>query len=139
MISSIANLVYKLPHESPNDLRLRILGNKEVLGQSQIWVETSPWAVSLLEIKLGNNSQKLRKSRYQTFLFLSSFPGFLYFVPNILPKIVWPNKVLFLTRLSLLQTLIFWHFVYYQRISTIIKENIKQVSWVKPLTLMVLC
>ena len=139
MISSIANLVYKLPHESPNDLRLRILRNKEVLGQSQIWVETSPWAVSLLEIKLGNNSQKLRKSRYQTFLFLSSFPGFLYFVPNILPKIVWPNKVLFLTRLSLLQTLIFWHFVYYQRISTIIKENIKQVSWVKPLTLMVLC
>ena len=139
MISSIANLVYKLPHESPNDLRLRILRNKEVLGQSQIWVETSPWAVSLLEIKLGNNSQKLRKSRYQTFLFLSSFPGFLYFVPNILPKIVWPNKVLFLTRLSLLQTLIFWHFVYYQRISTIIKENIKQVSWVKPPTLMVLC
>ena len=139
MISSIANLVYNLPHESPNDLRLRILRNKEVLGQSQIWVETSPWAVSLLEIKLGNNSQKLRKSRYQTFLFLSSFPGFLYFVPNILPKIVWPNKVLFLTRLSLLQTLIFWHFVYYQRISTIIKENIKQVSWVKPPTLMVLC
>ena len=40
MISSIANLVYELPHELPNDLRLRILRNKEILGKSQIWVET---------------------------------------------------------------------------------------------------
>ena len=37
---SVANLVYELPHELPNDLRLRILGNKEILGKSQIWVET---------------------------------------------------------------------------------------------------
>ena len=29
--SSIANLVYKLPHELPNDLRLKMLGNKEIL------------------------------------------------------------------------------------------------------------
>ena len=36
MISSIANLVY----EFPNDLRLRILGNKEILEISQVWVET---------------------------------------------------------------------------------------------------
>ena len=35
-ISSKANLVYELP----NNLRLRILGNKEILGKSQIWVET---------------------------------------------------------------------------------------------------
>ena len=40
MISSIENLVYELPHELPNDLRLRILGNKEILGKSQILVET---------------------------------------------------------------------------------------------------
>ena len=40
VVSSIANLVYKLPHELPNELRLRILGNKEMLGKSQIWVET---------------------------------------------------------------------------------------------------
>ena len=39
-MSSIANLVYELPHELPNDLRLWILGNKEILGISQIWVET---------------------------------------------------------------------------------------------------
>ena len=30
-MSSIANLVYEFPHEWPNDLRLDILGNKEIL------------------------------------------------------------------------------------------------------------
>ena len=34
VVSSIANLVYKLPHELPNELRVRILGNKEMLGKS---------------------------------------------------------------------------------------------------------
>ena len=29
-----------MPHELPNDLRLRIIGNKEILGKSQIWVKT---------------------------------------------------------------------------------------------------
>ena len=40
VLSTTANLVHKLPHELPNDLRRRILGNKEILGISQIWVET---------------------------------------------------------------------------------------------------
>ena len=31
LISSITNLVYELPHESPNDLKLTILGNQEIL------------------------------------------------------------------------------------------------------------
>ena len=39
-------------------------------------------------IQYSNNSQKIRKSRYQTFLDLSSFTGFLYFAPNILSRIV---------------------------------------------------
>ena len=30
----------QVPHELPNNLRPRILGNKEILGKSQIWVET---------------------------------------------------------------------------------------------------
>ena len=34
VISSKVNLVYALPHELPNDLRLKILGNKEILGKS---------------------------------------------------------------------------------------------------------
>ena len=46
-ISSIANLAYDLPHELPNDLRLRILRNKKILGKCQIWVETCPNALSL--------------------------------------------------------------------------------------------
>ena len=40
MISSIANLVHELSHELPNDLRLSILGNKEILRKSQIWLDT---------------------------------------------------------------------------------------------------
>ena len=39
-VSSIANLVHVLHHELPNELRLRILGNQEILEKSQIWVET---------------------------------------------------------------------------------------------------
>ena len=37
---SVANLVYELPHELPNDLRLRILGNKDISENYQIWVDT---------------------------------------------------------------------------------------------------
>ena len=40
MISSIAKLISGLPHELPHDLRLGTLGNKEILGEPQIWVET---------------------------------------------------------------------------------------------------
>ena len=35
MIFSTANLVYELPQELPNDLRLRILLNKEILLQNK--------------------------------------------------------------------------------------------------------
>ena len=88
-MSSVANLVYELPHELPNDLRLRILGNKEILGKSQILVEIQPSAQSPFhKLNFGNSSQKTHKSRYQTFLFLSSFTGFLCFVPDLLPMIV---------------------------------------------------
>ena len=92
MISSIANLVYELPREMPNDLRLRILRNKEISGKSQIWMERClirPSVQSPLQkLNFGSSSQKTRKSRYQTCLVLSSFTGFFYFVPNILPWIV---------------------------------------------------
>ena len=40
-ISSIANLVYELPHELPNEGRLRILENQEILEKSQVWVGKS--------------------------------------------------------------------------------------------------
>ena len=84
----MASLVYELPHELSNNLRLRILGNKEILEKSQnlggdIWVE-SPFQ----KLNFGNSSGKIRKNRYQTFVVLSSFTGFLYFVPNILSRTV---------------------------------------------------
>ena len=42
LISSITNLVHELPYELPNDLRLRILGNKEILRKiSNVGVENS--------------------------------------------------------------------------------------------------
>ena len=84
-----SKLVYELPHELPNDLRLGILGNKEMLGKAQIWVETYPSAQSPLQkLNFGNSSQKARKSRYQAFLALCSFTGFLYLIPNALPRLV---------------------------------------------------
>ena len=32
---SIKNIIYKLPGDLPNDLRLRILGNKKMVGKYQ--------------------------------------------------------------------------------------------------------
>ena len=88
MISSIANLVYDLPHELPKDLRLRILGNKDIIGKSKIWVGIEPSAQSPFQkLSFGNSSQKTHKSRFQIFLVLFSLTGFLYFVSNILSRI----------------------------------------------------
>ena len=61
LTTSIKNIV----HELPNDLRLRIL-----------------------DIKLFNSLQKLRRSSYQSFLPLHNFARYSYFLLNILPKIV---------------------------------------------------
>ena len=79
MISTIANLVYELPHELPNDLRLRNLG----LGSQEIrkyqenlkfeWRHSPAPSQTKLDIKL--------------FLFCPVLLDF-YFVPNILPRIV---------------------------------------------------
>ena len=132
MISSIANLVYELP----NDLRLGILGN--IRKTWNLGGETWVPSLSSRILNFGNSSQNSRKSRNQ-FFFLSSFTWFLYFVPNILPRIVSANKILVVTWRILLQTLIFWHFVYYHSIYQILQEYIKTVSCVKLPTLMVLC
>ena len=111
-IPSIANLVHELPHEYSNDLRLRILGNYEILEKSQLWVGTKPSAQSLFEKSdFGNSSRKSCIKGYQTFPFLPSITGSLYFVTNTLFRIVWARTFLVLTRPSLLQTSIFWHFL----------------------------
>ena len=50
------------------------------------------YSVSLREIKFGNSSQKASTNRYQIFLVLTSFSGFLYFVPNLLCGIAAPRR-----------------------------------------------
>ena len=76
-------MLHELPYELPQDVRLRILGNMEILGKSQLWVEKQPSSqFNFQKLKFRNSSQKTRKGRYQTLLFLSRFTGFLYFVPN---------------------------------------------------------
>ena len=81
MASSIANLVYKLPHELPNDLRLRILGNKEISVKSQSYVGTQPSAQTPFQkLNVGNSSPKINTKVYKfvsKFLDLSSFTRLL--------------------------------------------------------------
>ena len=85
-MATVASLMYELPHELPKDLRLRKKGNiRKILN----WAETEPSAQSPLhKLNFGSSSQKTRKSRYQNFLALSSFTGFIYPVPNTLLRIV---------------------------------------------------
>ena len=48
--------------------RLKILGNKEISENSQIWVEAQARAkASSQKLNFGNNSRKTGKGRYQTF------------------------------------------------------------------------
>ena len=81
MASSIANLVYKLPHELPNDLRLRILGNKKISVKSQSCVDTQPRAQTPFQkLNVGNSSPKINTKVYKfvsKFLDLSSFTRLL--------------------------------------------------------------
>ena len=83
------------------------------------------WTVSIPEINFGNSNQKVRKSIYHSFLVLSNFTAFLYFVPNILCVTVWANKCLVIMRLRFLQTSIFWHFLKLTSFSPICNKNIK--------------
>ena len=88
-ISSITNLLHVLPDELLNDLRLRILGNKEILEKYQIWVDTQPSVQSSFQkLNFDSSCQKTRKIRWQIFEVLSIFTGFLYFVPNVFARIV---------------------------------------------------
>ena len=85
LVSSTKNLVYKFPHELPNNLRLRMLGNQEIIKKSQIWLVSYSSAQPVSQkLKFSNSSkEKKYKSRYQTFLVLPKFTELLYFVPSI--------------------------------------------------------
>ena len=88
--SRITNLVYELLNELPKDLRLAILGNYEILENRYWWRYSIASSLSSRNWTLVINP-KIRRSRYQNFLVLSNFTGFLYFVQNIFSGIVGPG------------------------------------------------
>ena len=89
LISSITNLAHELPHELPSDLRLRILRFQEILEKCQMQVQTQPNAQSSFQkLNVDNSCQKIRKIRYYIFEVLPNSIVSLYFVPNILSRIV---------------------------------------------------
>ena len=56
------NIVYELPHELPSALRLRILGNQQILEKYTIWIKTEPSAQShSQQFNFSNSSQKILK------------------------------------------------------------------------------
>ena len=68
LIYSITNLVFDFPHELPNNLRLRILGNYKILafGKSQIWEDKYFIAQSCSQkLNFGDSSQKTWKRRHK--------------------------------------------------------------------------
>ena len=60
MIISNNNGKYELSHKMLNDLRLRVLGNLEILGKSQDFMELQPSAQSFFQnVKFCQNLQKI--------------------------------------------------------------------------------
>ena len=88
-------LIYEWPHEWPNDLRLRILGNKEISKKHLLmWNYKPRFQAPEIYPKLVSFRQTLPKKR------LSTFWTKLYLPPNwrlshyIFSLIVWKNKFL---------------------------------------------
>ena len=80
--------IYELPHELPNDLRLRILGNQEILRTSQIFTELQPSAQSSYQNEnFVNTSKKLFKNWNWTFPVVCYFTLTLKLVSYILARI----------------------------------------------------
>ena len=56
--------IYELPHEFPNDVRPMIVGNYEMSGKSQSFIELLPSAQSSSQNKnFANTSKKLQRKR----------------------------------------------------------------------------
>ena len=64
---------------------LRKLG---IIRKCQISVDRSPLQSPLQKLNFGISSQKVVKNRYESFLVLSNFFGYCYFLPNILSKMI---------------------------------------------------
>ena len=69
MKSSTKNVVHELPVKFPNNLRLRILGNQEIVEKFQKWVKAELSTQPPFQEKIFVTSgQNLHKNRYQGFL-----------------------------------------------------------------------
>ena len=99
----IKNLVYHLPHELSNSLKLRVLGNQEILGKGQDKIKLEPSVKSsfqkrnLIAVKIYTVVNSVIKVSCSS-----------HISSHVLPKIVCINKFLFIDRPILLQTSMFW-------------------------------
>ena len=63
VIISIKHGIYELPSELPNYLGLRVLGNQEISGEFQIFIESQPNVLFPCKVKSlsiqANNSRKI--------------------------------------------------------------------------------
>ena len=64
-------------------------------------MEHLQWRQSSLQKKIDNSSQKVHKSRYQTFVVLSDFTRFPYFVKYILSGVLGTHCKICLKEVSL--------------------------------------
>ena len=77
--------IYELPDELPNDFRLRILGNKEILGKVLSIIERYPSALSSCQNENSvNTTRKLLGNKNGTFPAVYYFTWKLELVPGIL-------------------------------------------------------
>ena len=99
MIISNKHGIYMLPHDLKKDLRMRILGNQEISGKSQNFIELLPnvWSPSR-NGNLVSTIKNLLKNRNLTFPVVLHFTWELEFVSNILTSIFCRNSFLLLTR-----------------------------------------
>ena len=71
---------------------------EELLGKSKNSLKTQPSAqFHFQKWNFNTSGQKLRKSRYQSFLILPSFAWLLYYLPNILSGIIVSSPSITLT------------------------------------------
>ena len=74
MIISTKHVIYELPHELPNDLRIWILGKNKILRRSRIFTQLQPSAQSSSQNEtFVNANKKLLKYLNKIFLVLRYF------------------------------------------------------------------
>ena len=91
--------MHELPCQSPNDFGLKILGNIEISRKSlkrlDLMRSTQLPPKSQILAFFGKKLQKVRCEVFQRNIY---FPSSREFVSNLLSKILWGNRFLFLTR-----------------------------------------